>query len=216
MSNQATNNEATNANEGNQTTDSQVASNEAANNEAASSEATSNQAILSSEGDLVELEMEENIQKILFYSLDTAASKLAENGSFDPFTTILAGEDVFVNSYPNGEDIDYYELAAQSVNVIAHLAEAYVFCYDGYIELADEEIDAIIAEVGKKHEDQAFGFGLAYGYSEDGSFYTDEGMANLGEVENLFDPELVEEAEMIQAAYQQSQLEEDEEEEVGY
>ncbi len=169
-----------------------------------------NEPILSAGEELVDLEMDEDMKKVLFYAIDEACGKLAGEGRLVSFTVVLAGDDLFFDFHPDEDVAECLQSAASAVNTIAHLADGYVFCYDGFMETDDGQSDMLIAEVGRKHEDGAVAFGLAYAVSEDGSSVTfDEALISLGDVDNLFDPKLVEEAEMIQAAYAEDANQED-------
>ncbi len=161
-----------------------------------------NEPILANDEELVDLDLDEELASILFYALDEACSKISDEEELVPFTVILAGEDLFFDSHPYEDEQECYDSAAESVNMIAHLADAYVFCYDGFIDTDDEEHDMIIAELGRKYEDDAVAYGLVYEKNEEENTVAfDEGLIALGEVDNLFDPDQVAAAEAIQAAY---------------
>ena len=167
--------------------------------------------MLYADSELTELEMPEDLQKVFFYALDEAAAKIEQGGELVPFTVTLAGEDLFVDTHPGDEEEERYASAAEAVNMIAHLAEAYVFCYDGFIETDDGEYDMIIAEVGEKGSDVADAYGLVYALDEEaGTVEFDEGLLALGETENLFDPEAVAAAEALAQAYSEAEAESDE------
>ncbi len=146
----------------------------------------------------LEIELNEDDQKILFYALDDAKNKLIKEGAFSPFSIILAGEDLFFDTYSSADVDACFEASAEAVNAIAHIADSYVFCYDGYIDTDDGQKDMLIAEVGRKYEEHGNAFGLIY--KSDPVEFEDVLIA-LGEVDNLFDPEQVETAEFIRDAY---------------
>lgn len=153
-----------------------------------------------------EIELSEDLQKILFYSIDEAINHLENEDTYTPFTVTLAGEDVFLDKHDGEEVEDCFKLAKDAVNLIAHIADAYVFCYDGYIELEDgTESDMIISELGVKGDDSAKVFGLMYRYDENGQLNYDEALVDLGLSDNLFDPEAVAEAEAMASIYSEEE-----------
>lgn len=162
-------------------------------------------AMLSADSELVDLDLPEDLEKVLFYAFDEASQKLEEGESIVPFTLTLAGEDLFMDEHDKEDTDECYASARDSVNLIAHLADSYVFCYDGYIDTDDGTHDMIICEVGEKNSPDATAYGLVYEVSEDeNSIAYDEGLLSLGEVENLFDPERVKAAEEMQQMYEEA------------
>ena len=158
--------------------------------------------MVTADSEMVDIDLPEDVQKVLFFALDEASKKLEEGEEVVPFTMVLAGDDVFMDEHPGEEVEDCFAMARSSVNVIAHLASAYVFCYDGFIELDDGTHDMLITEVGQKGEDKAVAYGLMYVIDEEaGTIDFDEGMLTLGEAETLFDANLVADAALIEEAY---------------
>ena len=173
---------------------------------------------LDGETELIEIDLPEDVQKVLFYAIDEATKKIDAGEELVPFTMVLAGEDLFMDSHPVDEVEECFASARQAVNTIAHIADAYVFCYDGYIETEEGEHDMLIAEVGMKGEEQGIAYGLVYEVGvpendEDPVVTFDEGLLLLGESDNLFDPEAVKAAEALQEAYASYDSDADEAEE---
>lgn len=167
--------------------------------------------VTENDAELMEVELSEDLQKILFYAFDEAVGKLESRDGLIPFTVTLAGDDIYVDCYDDPDKC--MDLARESVNIIAHIANAYVFCYDGFIELEDgTEADMVIAEIGEKGSDVALAFGLVYEVGGDGNIQYDEALIELDEVANLFDPEAVAAAEAIAAAAQIAEDDDDDEE----
>ena len=173
---------------------------------------------LSEESELIEIDLPEDVQKVLFYSIDEATKKIEAGEELVPFTMVLAGEDLFMDSHPVDEVEECFASARQAINTIAHIADAYVFCYDGYIETDDGEHDMLITEVGLKGAEQGIAYGLVYEIGvpdndEDPIVTFDEGLLLLGESDNLFDPDAVSAAEALQEAYTSYDSEDDDAEE---
>lgn len=172
---------------------------------------------LAEENELIEIDFPEDVQKVLFYSIDEATKKIETGEELVPFTMVLAGEDLFMDSHPVDEVDECFASARQAINAIAHIADAYVFCYDGYIETEDGDHDMLIAEVGMKGEEKGVAYGLIYELelpeTEDGNVSAafDEGLLLLGDTDNLFDPNAVKTAEALQEAY--ASYEQDDEDE---
>lgn len=174
---------------------------------------------LSAETELLELDLPEDVQKVLFYSIDEATKKIEAGEELVPFTSVLAGEDLFMDFHPVDEVDECFASARQAINAIAHIADAYVFCYDGYIETDDGEHDMLIAEVGMKGDEKGIAYGLIYEVevpdTEDGEIKAtfDEGLLLLGDADCLFDPDAVSAAEALQEAYASYDQEEEDDEE---
>ena len=151
--------------------------------------------------DLVDIDLDEDLQKMLFFALDEAIGKLDEGDDVVPFTCTLAGDDIFVDCFDTDDSENCHLEAASALHVIEHLAEAYVLCYDGYIEFEDgSESDMLIAEVGQKDEPVAYAFGLIYEIDENNKAACDDALVDLGETQNLFDPKLVAAAQSMSEA----------------
>jgi len=154
--------------------------------------------LLSAESELVDLELPEDVQKVVFYALDEACKKLEADEDLVPFTLVIAGDDVFMDSHAGDDADECFESAKSSVNVVAHLASAYVFCYDGFITTDEGDSDMIIVEVGEKGSDEGFAYGLMYRIDDEAEVIEfDEGLISLGETTSLFDPIAVAAAEAL-------------------
>lgn len=190
------------------------------NDEIMENEETQLEPELSEEPELLEIDLPEDVQKVLFYSIDEATKKIDDGEELVPFTSVLAGEDLFMDYHPVDEIDACFASARQAINTIAHIADAYVFCYDGYIEIEDDEHDMLIAEIGLKGEEQGIAYGLLYEIEasddDDDSVVTfDEGLLLLGECDNLFDPDAVSAAEALQESYASYDQDDEEDDEDG-
>lgn len=165
------------------------------------------QSLQEAESELIEIDLPEDVQKVLFYSIDEAAKKVETGEELVPFTMVLAGEDLFSDSHPVDDIDECFASAKQAINKLAHIADAYVFCYDGYIETEEGEHDMLIAEVGLKGSEQGEAYGLVYeigsqdAEDDDPVVAFDEGLLLLGETGNLFDPDAVDAAAALQESY---------------
>ena len=58
------------------------------------------------------LEMDEVLEKVISYCAEEAKEKLAQVGSFEPFTVVVEGENMHIESHP-GDDVDVIRARAR-------------------------------------------------------------------------------------------------------
>ena len=93
-------------------------------------------------------EMPEILEKVLLFSLDRAKTKMEAGEDIIPFTSLAVKETLFMESHPAEDEQGCFNLARHTVEH-ARGAQAYSFCYDGYVETDDGTHDALIAEGGE-------------------------------------------------------------------
>lgn len=137
--------------------------------------------------DAAELDESNALDKIVLYALDEAMDKLEQSGQLEPFTVILHGENLHVESYPGEEVVECFNAATAAVGLLAHVMDAYAFAYDGYLNTDEGTRDAIIVERGKPGNDEAEAFALLYTLdeSDEGSLTFEEGLYDLGPAASL-------------------------------
>ncbi len=155
------------------------------------------------------LEMDEVLEKIVFYSLDEAKDKLEANGECAPFTVVVSGDQMFVENYPD-EGVEMCRANAEAnVKTASTFASHYAFCYDGFLETNQGALDAIIVEAADCDMEQAYVIGLLYTQGEDGARDFKEQPAFIDYTPTFFDAEAVAHAhdadgeaedELVQAA----------------
>ena len=116
-------------------------------------------------------EIPETLEKVLVFALDEAKEKVSQGADVIPFTTLVVKENLFIESHPGDSAEECFEFARHTVEG-ARGAEAYAFCYDGYVETDAGTQDALIAEGGIPGEED--GFAIGYLYTEDGDEVTFE------------------------------------------
>ncbi len=135
----------------------------------------------------------EDLLNNIVYALEEGKKILetATHGqSFAPFTAIVVGEEVYLESY-DSEDADVaFEKAHKKVKKKKG-AISYAFCYDGFVETEDGERDAVIAEGAKPDSECGFAIAMPYemkGKAEKGKakFEFNDGSVFLGEAPNFF------------------------------
>ncbi len=98
------------------------------------------------------LNEDEPLDRIVLFALDEATEKLEQGGELEPFTVILHGENLHIESHPGEDAVECFNSAMASVQQLAHILDAYVFVYDGYVNTDEGECDAIIVERAKPGE----------------------------------------------------------------
>jgi len=103
-------------------------------------------------------EIPEILEKVLLFSLDRAKTKMEAGEDIIPFTSLAVKETLFMESHPAEDEQGCFNLARHTVEH-ARGAQAYSFCYDGYVETDDGTHDALIAEGGVPSADKGFAVG---------------------------------------------------------
>lgn len=106
-------------------------------------------------------EIPEILEKVMLFALDEAREKMTQGNEIVPFTTLVIKENLFIESHPGETAEDCFNEARRTVEG-ARGAQAYAFCYDGYIDTDAGVQDAIIAEGGLPGEDEGMAIGLLY------------------------------------------------------
>lgn len=129
-----------------------------------------------------ELNEENALDKIVLFALDEAMVKLEQDGELEPFTIVLHDDNLHIETHPGEDAIECFNAAAMAVQLLAHVMDAYVFAYDGYINTDSGTRDAIIAERGIPDDEAAEAFAILYTLDEegDGSITFEEGIYDLG------------------------------------
>ncbi len=143
--------------------------------------------------DAIELDETNDLDKIILYALDEATEKLEQSGELEPFTVILNGENLFIESHPGEDAVECFNSAAEAVKLLAHVMDAYVFAYDGYVTTSSGARDAIIAERARPGDETAEVFAILYTLDEegDGTLSFEEGIYDLGSAASLLQDEAV-------------------------
>jgi len=137
--------------------------------------------------DAAELSESNALDKVVLFALDEAMEKLEQNGELEPFTVVLHGDNLHIESHPGEDAVECFNAAITAVQNLAHVMEAYVFAYDGYINTDSGTRDALIAERGTPDSDTAEAFAILYTLDEegDGSLTFEEGIYKLGPAPSL-------------------------------
>lgn len=133
-----------------------------------------------------ELNSEQVLERAVLYALEQGTEKLMQSGGFDPFLTIIKGEDLFIEDHPGETEEESYDSARRTILQMEHLCDAYAFCYDGFVELDDGPSDALIVEHASKGDESAQIIVCLYHVHGD-HYHFDENLYQVGETETLFD-----------------------------
>lgn len=133
-------------------------------------------------------EMPEILERVLLYALNEGRQKMDSGEDVVPFTTLVVKDSVFLETHPGDNAKHCFDLAQHTIEG-ARGANAYAFCYDGFIETDDGVRDALIAEGGVPGGDS--GYAIGFLYSETGSdagqgaYVFDDSPSYIGESPNF-------------------------------
>ena len=128
-------------------------------------------------------EMPEILEKVLLFALAEGKEKMVAGQDIIPFTALVVKDNLFLETHPGDSAEECFAVAQHTVQG-ARGADAYAFCYDGYIDTDDGMKDAIIAEGGVPGADK--GHAISFLYSdEDGQLSFEEEPAYVGEAPNF-------------------------------
>ena len=134
-------------------------------------------------------EMEQILEAVLLQALEIAREKLDAGELLVPFTALAVGETLFLETHPAEDPEDCFKMAQHTVQH-ASGALAYAFCYDGYVETDEGELDAIIAEGGVPKAESGHAVGFLYtveGEGEDVKFKVEEEPLYIGQSPNFME-----------------------------
>ena len=129
-------------------------------------------------------EIPEILEKVLLFSLEHAKGKMESGEEVVPFTSLAVKETLFMESHPADDEQGCFNLARHTVQH-ARGAEAYSFCYDGYVDLDEGTHDALIAEGGIPGEDRGFAVGRLYTVDGDGNVEFEDEPVYIGPAPNF-------------------------------
>ncbi len=147
------------------------------------------------------LEMDEVLEKVISYCAEEAKEKLAQAGSFEPFTVVVEGDNMHIENHPGDNPEEIRSNARVAVATASSFASYYTFTYDGFVDTDAGELDAIVIEAAARDDEEAMAIVNLYRVDEsgDGSIVFEDELAYVGETESWFDRAAVaagDEAEM--------------------
>jgi hypothetical protein len=132
-----------------------------------------------------ELNCEQILERAVLYALEQGAEQLEQAGEFEPFTILIEGEELFIEDQPGESEEQSYASARRTVYQMERLCNAYLFCYDGYVDLEDGTSDAIVVECANKGDLSARIIVRMYHRHGD-HYHFDTELYEVGEADTLF------------------------------
>lgn len=129
-------------------------------------------------------EIPDVLESALLFLLKESREML-EQGKDIPARTALVMNDTLIEEAADSDTVDGCYAKAQHTVQNAAGARAYGFVYDGYIEVDDRTVDAIIAEGGVPGMDQGVALGIVYTVAEDGAITFEDEPTYVGAAPNF-------------------------------
>ncbi len=117
-------------------------------------------------------EIPEVLEGALLFALDEAKEIMERGDDLIPFTVLVVNDNSIIERH-SGESTDECFSLAQHTVEGARGADAYAFCYDGYIEMDSGVQDALIAEGGVPGAEE--GHAVCYLYKREDAENENEG-----------------------------------------
>ena len=109
------------------------------------------------------------LESVLRYCLKDAKERMEKGEQVLPFTALAVKETLFMEEHPGDSVADCFN-SARKTGQNAKGADAYGFCYDGYLDAEnDQKIDCIIAEGGVPGAEYGHAIGLPYHFDAAGN-----------------------------------------------
>lgn len=132
-------------------------------------------------------QMPEILERILVYALNEGKQQILAEGNLIPFTALVVKDNVFLERHPGNTPTECFNIAQHTVEG-ARGADAYAFCYDGYVETSEGVKDALISEGGIPGSSEGYAVGLLYTKDPSGQLLINETPSFIGEAPNFMEP----------------------------
>lgn len=132
----------------------------------------------------MELKLTDNMRVALDHAFDDARECLQRDGGMTPFTIICTSDGYVVSDHP-GDAVDEIYMSVKAL-LAQELPEAYVFGYDGYVDLDDGRRDAILVEIAKRGDAVAQLLAQPYAVHEDGTYEFTPTYMSAGTAKQLY------------------------------
>lgn len=119
------------------------------------------------------IQIEPVLESVLRYCLNDAKERMEKGEVVVPFTALAVGETLFMEEHAADDPAESFSSARKTV-AGARGAQAYGFCYDGFIDVdtafeQNTKHDCIIAEGGTPGADYGHAIGLPYRVDKEGN-----------------------------------------------
>lgn len=108
------------------------------------------------------------LESVLRYCLKDARERMEKGEQVIPFSALAVKETLFFEEHPGDSVADCFHGARKTVQD-AKGADAYGFCYDGYIETDQGKSDCLICEGGVPGAEYGHAIGIPYHYDAAGN-----------------------------------------------
>ena len=132
------------------------------------------------------LEMDEILERITFYCLEQAQTKLEAGDEGTPFTVVVEGDQMFEENFPAEDVVTCRKNAESTVKSSSSFSTHYAFCYDGFLMTDNGQVDAIIVECATRDMEQAYVNARLY-HEENCALVFEETPAYVDDVETFYD-----------------------------
>ena len=132
------------------------------------------------------LEMDDILERILFYCLEQAQTKLEAGEECTPFTVVVDGDQMFEENFPADDIVSCRKGAQANVKSSSSFSTHYAFCYDGFLMTDIGQIDAIIVECATRDMEKAYVIARVY-EEKNGTLVFEETPAYVDDVESFYD-----------------------------
>jgi len=125
----------------------------------------------------------EALERLMLFVLEEAKEKMVQGEDLVPFSALVVKDNLFIETHP-GDTVEECFADARRTVEGARGAQAYAFCYDGFVDTDAGVVDVVIAEGGIPGE--PIGMAIGYLYTiEDKEIIFEEEPAYVGEAENF-------------------------------
>ena len=124
------------------------------------------------------IQIEPVLESVLLYCLNDAKERMEKGETVVPFSALAVGETLFMEEHAADHPSESFAAARKTV-AGARGAQAYGFCYDGFIEVdtafeSNAQKDCLIAEGGTPGAAYGHAIGLPYSVDSNGNLKFNE------------------------------------------
>lgn len=106
-------------------------------------------------------DIDDRLLHVMVAALNEAKEKMEAGKEVVPFTALAVKDKLFLETHPGENSDQCFAEARHTVQNVSG-ADAYAFCYDGYVDTDEGTKDVLIAEGGIPGEDDGYAVGYLY------------------------------------------------------
>ncbi len=129
-------------------------------------------------------EIPEMLERVLLFALEEAKQRMLAGEDVIPFTALVVKDNVFIETHPGEDPEECFNFARHTVQG-ARGADAYAFCYDGYVDTDAGTQDALIAEGGIPGAEDGYAVSFLYELEEGKAPAFEDEPAYVGQAPNF-------------------------------